>query len=60
MVEAVNFERTQEYQVQMILSKIKEEGGGDPILVMKIISSSISQTDRYQKAKSIEAELRKE
>jgi hypothetical protein len=44
----------------MILSKIKEEGGGDPILVMKIISSSISQTDRYQKAKSIEAELRKE
>jgi hypothetical protein len=34
------------YQMQVILSKIKEEGGGDPILILKIISLHISHLER--------------
>jgi hypothetical protein len=52
-----------EYQVQVLLAKIRHEGKGDRILIMKMISSYIgyleSQAARYQKAKSIEAEFRK-
>jgi hypothetical protein len=48
-----------EYRDQELLLKIRQEGQGDPIHIMKMISSFIihleSQAVRYQKTKSIEA-----
>jgi hypothetical protein len=53
-----------EYQEQVLLLKIIQEGEGDPIRVMKMVSSYISHLEsqevKHQKAKSIEAALWKD
>jgi hypothetical protein len=48
-----------EIQVQEVLSKVREEGGEDPVLILinSYINRLVKQVERYQKSKSIEAEL---